>query len=216
MGNNGEFTSFATRWDETLAGNGAAYVSDTSLVSRIITEAYSGQPSADPPESLVASLSQRTLLEPSSIRELFKKHHQHATKTTPWVAAHRPAPGNNSGNNDNEVQVDNGTLKYDGSLVGRRCTALWSPPDGENGEEGYYAATIVAYNHRAAEHKGRFLLHFDDGQRERVQVPDETIRIMTNSAAACYCKDSPGGIKGCCQGVFESEALPRPWEADPR
>ena len=82
-------------------------------------------------------------------------------------------------------QVDSsGAIKYDGSLVGRRCTALWSPPDdgsgsGSESEEGYYAATVVAFNSRCSEKIGRFLLHFDDGQRERVELPDPTVRIVT-------------------------------------
>ena len=68
----------------------------------------------------------------------------------------------------------------------------------------------------AAAHKGRFLLHFDDGQRERVQLPDDTVRIMTACVSVCRCKRSPGGAVGCCEGADGSEKLPRPWEADPK
>ena len=112
--------------------------------------------------------------------------------------------------------IDNSVIKYDNSLVGRRCTALWSPPEGEDDSEGYYAATVVAYNPRAHANKGRFLLHFDDGQRERVDLPEETIRLMTVSVAACRCKDSPGESQGCMHGPGGGQPLPRPWEADPR
>ena len=112
--------------------------------------------------------------------------------------------------------MDNSALKYDSSLVGRRCTAYCVPEEGENWKAGYFAATIVAFNERASTHKGRFLLHFDDGQRERVDLPDETVRIMTLRVKVCACQDSPGGSPGCCKGVDGEEVLPRPWEADPK
>ena len=38
--------AFATRWEETLAGRGQAYVSDTSLVSRVVSSAYAKQAAA--------------------------------------------------------------------------------------------------------------------------------------------------------------------------
>ena len=51
--------------------------------------------------------------------------------------------------------MDNAALKYDMSLVGRRCTAFASPEeDDDELEEGYYAATVVAFNNRCAAHKG--------------------------------------------------------------
>ena len=95
---------------------------------------------------------------------------------------------------------------------------MWSPPSGEEGDEGYYTCTIVAYNPRCVAHKGRFLLHFDDGVRERVDLPDETVRIMTaeSRVTVCRCRDSPGGQPGCCKGAGGSQPLPRPWEADPQ
>ena len=46
VGSTGEFTPFATRWEETLAGRGQAYVSDTSLVSRVVSSAYAKQAAA--------------------------------------------------------------------------------------------------------------------------------------------------------------------------
>ena len=70
-------------------------------------------------------------------------------------------------------------FKYDESLVGRRCTAHVTPDEGETWEAGYFPATIVAFNGRAAAHKGRFLLHFDDGLRVRIDLPEETVRILT-------------------------------------
>ena len=60
--------------------------------------------------------------------------------TQRWEAPHRLAT------DGNDVCMESGIIKYDGALVGRRCTAFWSPPEGEAGTEGYYAATIVAYN----------------------------------------------------------------------
>ena len=171
---------------------------------------------AEPPEALVASLAKETLLQPASIRSLFKKHAAHAQKTTRWEVPHRSSEGGGASDDTRAAAVDNAALTYDASLVGRRCTALWSPPDGEAGDEGYYAATVVAFNGRCAAHKGRFLLHFDDGQRERVQLPDDTVRIMTACVSVCRCKRSPGGAVGCCEGADGSEKLPRPWEADPK
>ena len=83
-------------------------------------------------------------------------------------------------------------------------------------EEDYYSATIVAYNSRCAPRKGRFLLHFDCGLRKRVQLPDETVRIMTRRVSSCSCQKSPGGVAGCCEGTDGCEELPRPWEAEPK
>jgi hypothetical protein len=203
-----------TVWEETLAGNGQAYRSDASLVSKIIAAAYALQPSASPSEGLVDSLSKQTKLASQSIRDLFKKHHEHAQKAARWETPHRAAAAVGCRGNDNggDVRVDNGVIKYDASLVGRRCTALWIPEEGEEGEEGYYAATIVAYNSRAAARIGRFLLHFDDGQRERVGLPDHTVRVMTARVSFCSCKESLNKQPGCCKGVGGKESLPRPWE----
>mgnify|MGYP002631234970 CR=1 FL=1 len=217
VGSDGTFTPFAKRWDETLANKGQAYISDESLVSRIISAAYAqqvGTARAEPPDALVASLAKQTLLEPKSVRALFKKHNEQATRLTRWVTPHQVE----GADADVEAVLDNGVLKYDdGSLVGRRCTAFVSPEDGDDSfEEGYYAATIVAFNSRASSHKGRYLLHFDDGQRERVDLPDDTVRIMTACVSICRCQDSPGHRTGCGKGQNGSEALPRPWEADPK
>ena len=115
-----------------------------------------------------------------------------------------------------QLPVENGSLKYDASLVGRRCTVLWCPEDGDEEDEDYYSATIVAYNSRCAPRKGRFLLHFDCGLRKRVQLPDETVRIMTRRVSSCSCQKSPGGVAGCCEGTDGCEELPRPWEAEPK
>ena len=101
------------------------------------------------------------------------------------------------------------------SLVGRRCTAYCEPDEGEDWEPGYYPATIVAFNPRASADIGRYLLHFDDGQRERIDVPDDTVRIMTMRTSVCRCKKSPGGAAGCGDGAEGSESLPRPWVAKP-
>ena len=56
VGVDGEFTSFARRWEETLAGRGQAYTSDTSLVSRIVSAAYSEHPSECPSDAVVEAL----------------------------------------------------------------------------------------------------------------------------------------------------------------
>ena len=132
---------------------------------------------------------------------------------------------------EQDVEVDNeDTLRYDASIVGRRATALWTPPPAEDeeegdGEEGYYACTVVAFNPRigqlrlgarAAADRGRFLLHFDDGQRERVELPDPSVRIMTAKVTSCSCKDSPAETPGCFRGSGGSKKLPRPWEATPQ
>ena len=54
------------------------------------------------------------------------------------------------------------------------------------------------------------------GLRKRVQLPDETVRIMTRRVSSCSCQKSPGGVAGCCEGTDGCEALPRPWEAEPK
>ena len=212
VGIDGKFTSFATRWEETLAGRGQAYTSDTSLVSRIVSAAYSDHPSECPSDAVVEALVKRTLLSASSIRSLFKKHHEQAEKTRRWEAPH----GTAAADGDGVARMDSDIITYDETLVGRRCTAFWSPPEGEKGEEGYYAATVVAYNSLCSALLGRWLLHFDDGQRERVDLPDETVRIMTTYVAVCKCQNSPGGQLGCCQAAGGSQKIPRPWEAKPK
>ena len=45
-------------------------------------------------------------------------------------------------------------------------------------------ATIVAYNPRAKPSKGRWLVHLDDGMRERIDFPEATVRIMTTVDAS--------------------------------
>ena len=76
--------------------------------------------------------------------------------------------------------------------------------EGERGKEGYYAATVVAYNSLCSPLLGRWLLHFDDGQREHVDLPDETVRLTTTYVAVCKCQNSPGGqlppspVGSCC------------------
>ena len=81
--------------------------------------------------------------------------------------------------------------------------------DEEEAEEGHYPATIVAYNSKAHEAHGRYLIHFDDGMVERVGLPCETVRIMTTRVSVCRCKGA------CCKGPNGGEALPRPWVAKP-
>jgi hypothetical protein len=112
--------------------------------------------------------------------------------------------------------VDNKQLAYDAGLVGRRCTAWCEPEEGTEFVGGYYAATIVAFNARAHARCGRFLLHFDTcGQRERVELPDDTVRVMTAQVTRCSCVDSPRGTPGCSRGATGSQPLPRPWESHP-
>ena len=67
----------------------------------------------------------------------------------------------------------------------------------------------MAYNPRAQPRKGRWLLHFDDGQRERVDLPDETVRIVTATVGECR------SCKGCALGGGRGLPIPRPWEAKP-
>jgi len=106
-----------------------------------------------PPDALVASLAKETLLQPGSIRSLFKKHYSQKKKAAQWEAPHQ-ATG--AGGDAQAAAVENGSLKYDASLVGRRCMVLWCPEDGDEEDEDYYSATIVAYNSRCAPRKGRF------------------------------------------------------------
>ena len=55
-----------------------------------------------------------------------------------------------------------------------------------------------------------------DGQRERVELPDPSVRIMTARVTSCSCKDSPAETPGCFRGPGGSKKLPRPWEATPQ
>ena len=103
-----------------------------------------------------------------------------------------------------------------GSLVGRRITAYSEPDAGEDWEAGYFSATVVAFNERASADKGRWLAHFDDGLHERIELPDPTVRIMTERVTVCRCKKLHRGTAGCCEGAGGSEPLPRPWEANPK
>ena len=67
----------------------------------------------------------------------------------------------------------------------------------------------MAYNPRAQPRKGRWLLHFDDGQRERVDLPDDTVRVMTARVSACRCKASPGGAAGCREDTVYTRTATR-------
>jgi hypothetical protein len=64
-------------------------------------------------------------------------------------------------------------------------------------------------NSRATQHLGRHLLHFDDGQHERVGLPDDTVRIMSLRVETCSCADTASGESGCGRGAAGSEALLR-------
>ena len=85
-------------------------------------------------------------------------------------------------------------MVYDGSLIGRRITVLWGvcgDVDVEEREDSdFYPATIVAY--KASNRKFKYVIHFDDmfssgKTSEKVGLPDEGIRIMTETVSVCAC-----------------------------
>ena len=71
VGDDGKLVPFAKRWADTLAGNGAAYISDESLMSRIVATAFSSTDASELSDALVTSLAKKTLLSEASLHELF-------------------------------------------------------------------------------------------------------------------------------------------------
>ena len=87
---------------------------------------------------------------------------------------------------------------WDISVVGRRCTVLWGVENVKDAQpSNFYPATIVNFNGLAR--ATRHLIHFDDGVIERVGLPDDGIKIMTETVKECPCSK--------CKG----EKVPRPW-----
>jgi len=73
---------------------------------------------------------------------------------------------------------------FDATLVGRRVLALWGDSDEEPPRFEWFGATIV--NFRAGPRiTYRFVMHFDDGTTELVQLPDETVQILDETVSLC-------------------------------
>ena len=64
--------------------------------------------------------------------------------------------------------------------VGRRCLVLV----GEHDEAAHYPATVVKHFKKSKEVGVTHLLHFDDGELEKVGLPDDTGTIH-------FCEDTP-------------------------
>ena len=75
----------------------------------------------------------------------------------------------------------------DATLVGRRVLALWGDSDEEPPRFEWFGATIVKF--RAGPRiQYRFVMHFDDGATELVQLPDETVQILDETVSLCTCE----------------------------
>eukprot|EP00966_Prymnesium_polylepis_P197358 4573454-Prymnesium_polylepis.1 len=89
--------------------------------------------------------------------------------------------------------------------------ALMWPPMLDYGEpqaSDFYPATIVAY--KGNNRKYKFFIHFDDrfddgSSAEAIGLPDDTIRVMTQSVSMCKCPS-------CEQAVDGGRQLPLAWE----
>ena len=76
---------------------------------------------------------------------------------------------------------------------------------GEPQASDYYPATIVSY--KGTNRKWKYIVHFDDqfdgSSSETIGLPDETIRVMTQTVSRCTCPGcSPAG----------GRAVPIQWE----
>ena len=65
--------------------------------------------------------------------------------------------------------------------------ALWGDPDEEPPTFEWYDATIVKYR-SGPRVKYRFLMHFDDGADDLVQLPDETVHLLEERVERCTCE----------------------------
>ena len=95
-----------------------------------------------------------------------------------------------------------GHIATNESLVGRRGQALWCDPDDDAAEPAWYDITIVT--HRPGNRvKYNFVMHFDDGTVEKVQLPDVegTVVLGDEVVDRCTCERC-----ACCGG--EGVALP--------
>ena len=96
-------------------------------------------------------------------------------------------------------------LVLDASLVGRRVLALWGDPDDTPPSFSWYPATIVKYR-TGSRVKYKYLLHFDDGADDLVQLDDEdlkSIKVLDERVERCTCDK--------CTAIDEAgRALPLP------
>ena len=77
-------------------------------------------------------------------------------------------------------------LRLETVYVGRRCSVLVGDAD-EDGS-GYYMATVVKHFKRSREAGVTHLLHFDDGDIEKVGLPDdETIQFLDEVPRVTRC-----------------------------
>jgi len=65
--------------------------------------------------------------------------------------------------------------------------ALWGDKDEDPPRFEWFSATIVIF--RAGPRiMYNFEMHFDDGARELVQLPDETVQILDETVEHCTCE----------------------------
>jgi len=87
---------------------------------------------------------------------------------------------------------------------------LWQAEDCDRPpqDSDYYPATVVAHKEHV---RLGYIIHFDDGSiRERVDLPDETIRIDFDQPCVDCCR-----CAFCALGAGGRTCLPVEWESDP-
>jgi hypothetical protein len=77
----------------------------------------------------------------------------------------------------------------DGTFVGRRGKALWCDPDDDEAEPEWYSMTLVTHR-PGGRVKYNFVMHFDDGTREKIALPDAdgTVVLGDEVVERCACE----------------------------
>ena len=94
---------------------------------------------------------------------------------------------------------------WDASVVGRRAIATFTDEDVDEAEQ-WYPATVVMYRPRATTYN--YLIHFDDGWRSLVGLPDPSVRLLRERVTHCMCArctlvSASGELLGPGGRVFE-------------
>ena len=69
-------------------------------------------------------------------------------------------------------------------MVGRRVLALFKDEDVDETPQ-WYPGTLVMYRPMAPTYN--YLLHFDDGWRSLVGLPDQSVRLLDERVTRCVC-----------------------------
>ena len=101
------------------------------------------------------------------------------------------------------------------SLVGRRVMATFTDEDVDDTPQ-WYPATLVMY--RPLDSTFQYLMHFDDGWRTLVGLPDASVHLLEAHVTHCTCAhclltSNDGELLGPGGRVFD---CPNPPHVDPR